>query len=84
MAKGTGSSAPSLVSKQIFGKAKLGQSFAEHDLIRTNAQLFVETPAIRAALDLDDGKPFFIGRRGTGKTAITFFLKNRFPKNTLL
>ena len=84
MAKGTGSSAPSLVSKQIFGKAKLGQSFAEHDLIRTNARLFVETPAIRAALDLDNGKPFFIGRRGTGKTAITFFLKNRFPKNTLL
>ena len=73
-----------LVSKQMFGKAKLGQSFAEHDLIRTNSKLFVETPAIRAAQDLADGKPFFIGRRGTGKTAITFFLRNKYPKNTLL
>jgi len=84
MSKGPVVAAPNLISKQSFSKAKLGQSFAEHDLIRTNSKLFVETPAIRAAQDVDGGKTFFIGRRGTGKTAITFYLKNKYPKNTLL
>jgi hypothetical protein len=82
MAKGQTTNPPLIISKQSFSKAKLGQSFAEHDLIRTNSRLFVETPAIRAAQDLDGGKTFFIGRRGTGKTAITFYLKYKFPKNT--
>ena len=72
------------LSRKIFAKAKLGQSFAEHDLIRANPSLFVETPAIRAAQDPAAGKTFFIGRRGTGKTAITFYLTNKFPKNSLL
>jgi hypothetical protein len=84
MSKGPVVAAPNLISKQSFSKAKLGQSFSEHDLIRTNSKLFVETPAIRAAQDVDGGKTFFIGRRGTGKTAITFYLKNKYPKNTLL
>lgn len=84
MAKGHTTNPSLSISKQSFSKAKLGQSFAEHDLIRTNSRLFVETPAIRAAQDLDGGKTFFIGRRGTGKTAITFYLKNKYPKNTLL
>ncbi len=39
------------LSKRSFANARLGQSFAEHDLIRTNPALFVETPAIRAARD---------------------------------
>jgi hypothetical protein len=72
------------LSKQAFAKTKLGQSFAEHDLIRTNTTLFVETPAIRAAQDVNAGKTFFIGRRGTGKTAITYYLSNKYPKNTLV
>src|SRR5579862_1568522 len=69
--------------RQAFAKAKLGQSFAEHDLIRANPSLFVETPAIRAAQDVASGKTFFIGRRGTGKTAITFYLSNKYPKTSI-
>ncbi len=73
-----------VLSRQSFSRAQLGQSFAEHDLIRDNFKLFVETPAIRAAQEFGGPKAFFIGRRGTGKTAITYYLKNRYPKNTLL
>jgi hypothetical protein len=72
------------LSKKAFSNAKLGQSFAEHDLVRTNPALFVETPAIRSARDMDSGKCFYIGRRGTGKTAITFYLKEKYPKNSLI
>ncbi len=70
--------------RKSFASAKLGQSFAEHDLIRTKPALFVETPAIRAARELDSGKSFYIGRRGTGKTAITYYLSDKYPKNTIL
>lgn len=72
------------LSRKSFANAKLGQSFAEHDLIRTKPALFVETPAIRSARDLDGGKTFYIGRRGTGKTAITYYLSDKYPKNTTL
>ncbi len=72
------------LSKKAFSNAKLGQSFAEHDLVRSTPSLFVETPAIRSAKDLGSGKCFYIGRRGTGKTAITFYLKDKFPKNSLI
>ncbi len=84
MAKHQGAGQTLQLSKQAFAKAKLGQSFAEHDLIRTIPGLFVETPAIRYAQDRDSGKTFFVGRRGTGKTAITFYLSSKYPKNTLL
>ncbi|HVB58378.1 MAG TPA: hypothetical protein VNE63_18390 [Candidatus Acidoferrales bacterium] len=84
MTKGQTGSQQAVISKQAFARAQLGQSFAEHDLIRQNSKLFVETPAIRAAHDLNGGKTFFVGRRGTGKTAITYYLKNRYPKNTVL
>jgi hypothetical protein len=73
-----------MISRQSFARAKLGQSFAEHDLIRDNFKLFVETPAIRAAQEFAGAKAFFVGRRGTGKTAITYYLKNKYPKNTLI
>jgi hypothetical protein len=72
------------LSKKSFSNAKLGQSFAEHDLIRNNPNLFVETPAIRSARDVSSGKCFYIGRRGTGKTAITFYLRDKHPKNSLI
>jgi hypothetical protein len=75
---------PSPLSKKSFGNAKLGQSFAEHDLKRSNPTLFVETPAIRSARDVASGKCFYIGRRGTGKTAITFYLRDKYPKNSLI
>ncbi len=84
MSKGQSGQQVNPLSKRLFSKAALGQSFAEHDLIRSNPTLFVETPAIRSAQDVTGGKIFYIGRRGTGKTAITFYLTNKFPKNTLL
>ncbi len=46
--------------------------------------MFVETPATFAALDRSRSKCFFIGRRGAGKTAITFFLQRTLPKNSIL
>src|SRR5581483_8404340 len=72
------------LSRKSFSTAKLGQSFAEHDLIRTKPALFVDTPAIRSAGDIGSGKCFYIGRRGTGKTAITYYLRERYPKNSLI
>jgi hypothetical protein len=39
---------------------------------------------MRAALDLNRPKCFFVGRRGTGKTAVTFYLQSKFEKNTIL
>lgn len=61
--------------KDALKKADLGSSFAEYDLVRKNPDLFVETSAIRAAADSDSSKSIFVGRRGTGKTAVTYFLK---------
>ncbi len=62
----------------------LGQSFAEYDKVLEKSNVFVETPAILAALDLQRSKCFFVGRRGTGKTAITFYLQNKQPNSTIL
>ncbi len=70
--------------KDALRKAGVGQSFAEYDLIRMHPQLFVETPAMRAAMDPNRPKSFFVGRRGTGKTAVTFYLQSKDSKNTLL
>lgn len=84
MAKAQSADQSNPLSKKFFASAKLGQSFAEHDLIRKNPSLFVETPAIRSAKDPNGGSNFYIGRRGTGKTAITFYLRDKHPKNTLL
>jgi len=78
------SNAPFQLPKDALKKASLGQSFAEYDLIRAHPSLFVDTPALRAAIDVNRPKCFFVGRRGTGKTAVTFFLQSRDSKNTLL
>ena len=75
---------PIQLPKDALEKASVGQSFAEYDLIRAHPSLFVETPASRAALDPNRPKSFFVGRRGTGKTAITFYLQSKNSKNTLL
>jgi hypothetical protein len=83
VAKGQ-SNAPFQLPKDALKKASVGQSFAEYDLIRAHPYLFVETPAMRAALDPNRPKSFFVGRRGTGKTAITFYLQSKNSKNTLL
>lgn len=78
------SNAPFQLPKDAIKKASIGQSFAEYDLIRAHPSLFVETPAMRAAVDENRPKSFFVGRRGTGKTAVTFYLQGRNAKNTLL
>jgi hypothetical protein len=77
------SSAPFQLPKDAIKRASIGQSFAEYDLIRAHPALFVETPAMRAAVDVNRPKCFFIGRRGTGKTAVTFYLQSRNFKNAI-
>ena len=78
------SNAPFQLPKDALRKASVGQSFAEYDLIRLYPSLFVDTPAMRAAMDPNRPKSFFVGRRGTGKTAVTFYLQSRNSKNTIL
>jgi len=70
--------------KDAIKKVDLGQSFAEYDIVRTDAHLFVETPALRAAVGREGAKSIFVGRRGSGKTATTYYLGARDEKNTLL
>ena len=60
------------IPKGALARIELGQSFAEYDQVLTKPNVFVETPAIRAALNPSRSKCFFVGRRGTGKTAITY------------
>src|SRR5438067_2225851 len=58
-------------------KIDIGQSFAEYDPVLFKPGVFVRTPALEAALDANRAKCFFVGRRGTGKTAITYYLSSR-------
>lgn len=55
-------------------RVTLGDSFAEYDLVLGSKNVFVSTAAYLAASDPSRNKCFFIGRRGTGKTAITLQL----------
>ena len=72
------------IPKDALKKVNLGDSFAEYDLVRQHPRLFVETPALRAASDQHGTKCIFVGRRGTGKTATTFFIQQKEEKHTLL
>lgn len=51
-------------------RINIGQSFAEYDAALDDPAIYVHTPALDAALNPESGKVFFVGRRGTGKTAI--------------
>lgn len=62
-------------------RLSLGQSFAEYDKLLDRDNVYVETPGLRAALDDAQGKRFFVGRRGTGKTAIALYLQKKVPGN---
>lgn len=74
--------APTKLPRQALRRLTLGQSFAEYDrLLAEQPTVFVETPAAMAATDQNRAKCFFVGRRGTGKTAITLHLE-RGRKNT--
>lgn len=66
-----------VLPKKSLERIQIGQAFAEYDLIRDEPDLFVSTPAALAALDGSINKSFFVGRRGAGKTAITYELLRR-------
>ena len=72
------------IPKGTLKKLNIGQSFAEYDLVRSKTSVVVETPAMVAALGRDRSKCFFVGRRGTGKTAITFQVQASAHRSLLL
>jgi hypothetical protein len=67
--------------KDALSRINLGQSFAEYDTILRRSDVFVMTPALLSAADPSRGKLFYVGRRGTGKTAITIYLNTKFGEN---
>lgn len=73
MGKEEGKRAKVQLPKGALKRINLGQSFAEYDKV-LGPGVFVKTPAIEAALQSARSKCFFVGRRGTGKTAITYYL----------
>ncbi|MFK8066939.1 MAG: hypothetical protein AB8D52_01710 [Gammaproteobacteria bacterium] len=66
--------------KDALQRIRLGQAFAEYDIIRNDHSLFVSTPATLSALGSDNTNCFFVGRRGAGKTAITYEIQRKFPR----
>jgi hypothetical protein len=74
---------PVRLPKDALSKINLGQSFAEYDPILRKPDVFVLTPALTSAADASRGKLFYVGRRGTGKTAITIYLDTKFGDNTI-
>lgn len=72
--KPRGSAAPGTsgvsLPKGVLPRLNIGLSFAEYDPALLDPSVFVQTPAINSALNPDSGKFFFVGRRGTGKTAL--------------
>jgi hypothetical protein len=66
--KSTQPSRPRL-PRGALSRVHFGASFAEYDEVLRDPTVFVETPASIAALDPARQKYFFVGRRGTGKTA---------------
>ena len=83
MAKRTGPSAGTdqpppapRLPRDALSKIKLGVSFAEYDMtLKNNPTVFVQTPATMAAKDTERQKYFFVGRRGTGKTATSLHVE---------
>jgi hypothetical protein len=55
-------------------RIQIGQSFAEYDLVRDHPSVFVSTPASLVAIQPENKKCFFVGRRGSGKTAIAYHI----------
>jgi len=63
--------------KDLLQRIQIGQSFAEYDWVREDTSVFVSTPASLVATQPDNQKCFFVGRRGSGKTAITYHILSR-------
>lgn len=66
--------------KDSLNRVRIGQAFAEYDIIRNDPQLFVATPATISSMDPEGESCFYIGRRGAGKTAITYEVQRKFPR----
>jgi hypothetical protein len=66
-----------MLPKNALTRLNIGQSFAENDPAILDSYVYVQTPAIRAALNPESGKYFFIGRRGTGKTALRTYCQSK-------
>lgn len=71
--------------KDALKRINLGNSFAEYDrVLRKERSVFVRTPAIETALNEEMDRCFFVGRRGTGKTALTFYLQEHLRSAVLI
>ena len=62
------------LQRRALERIHLGTSFAEYDNYLADPSVFVQTPALKAAVQHDNPHCFFVGRRGTGKTATTRYL----------
>lgn len=70
--------------KDALARIDLGEGFAEYDnILLRQPGIFVRTPAIDTASNETSSRCFFVGRRGTGKTAITYYLTLASPKTTV-
>ncbi|WP_236595364.1 hypothetical protein, partial [Mycobacterium intracellulare] len=74
---------PVRLPRRALERIHLGQSFAEYDTYLTLPNVFVQTPALKAASDPSNPHCFFVGRRGTGKTATTRYIQDTL-KNILV
>jgi hypothetical protein len=81
--KNTTASPARRLPKNALNRVIIGQSFAEYDRTLFRPGVYVETPALNAALDASRSKCFFVGRRGTGKTAIARYLLDKNPRSTV-
>ena len=70
-------SQPFVLPKDALSRINLGQTFAENDKILLLPNVFVKTPASQAAMERSRSKCFYVGRRGTGKTAISTYLTSQ-------
>lgn len=66
-----------VLPKDALTRINLGQTFAENDKILLLPNVFVTTPASQAAMEPSRSKCFYVGRRGTGKTAISTHLSSQ-------
>ncbi|HUQ68593.1 MAG TPA: hypothetical protein VM165_03660, partial [Planctomycetaceae bacterium] len=71
-----------ILPKDALSHVTLGDSFAQFDEILRKPGVYVRTPAFAYAESGTTHKTIFVGRRGTGKTALSRYLerpeKNRF------
>lgn len=67
--------------KDALQRIQVGQAFAEYDIIRKDPALFVKTPATLSAVSPGNTNCFFVGRRGAGKTAITYEIERIFNRS---